>query len=353
MMSTMLAEAPTHVRKEVLPSHVAAQPMCWCVTDGSAGTVAQVKALAAALGYTPAMKTVKIAAPFIWLPNTAYDSALQYALPKAMHTYDALEAPWPELIISCGRRGALAALGIKHMLTRKTKEHKVKLVHIHDPQMSAKHFNLIIAMQHDAIEGKNVIKTPFALHQINDHALSAAKERFTRRFSLYTTPFTAVLLGGGTNKYNLNTSRMAELIGSLRRVMDANPGSLLVTPSRRTGHDNIKALVNAFPRMRDSRVYVYDGISENPYLGILALSDHIIVTNDSVNMMSEAVATGKPVHILRLPGHINTKPARFAEKLISEGFARPLEGGKLESWQYTAGDEMQVLSEQIKRQLAT
>ncbi len=85
-------------------------------------------------------------------------------------------------------------------------------------------------------------------------------------------------------------------------------------------------------------------------MGMLALAETIIVTNDSVNMMSEAHATGKPLYILPLPGHANTKPARFAETLIRSGIARPL-GSKLENWNYPVEDEMARLAAEVKAAL--
>ena len=39
---------------------------------------------------------------------------------------------------------------------------------------------------------------------------------------------------------------------------------------------------------------------DNPYLGFLALADRIIVTSDSMSMLVEATATGKPVFVFDL-----------------------------------------------------
>lgn len=216
--------------------------------------------------------------------------------------------------------------------------------------MEAKHFDLIVAMEHDAITGDNVIKTPFALHAITKEKLAEAEKQFAKRFSLYPKPYVAVLLGGSTNKYKLNAKAMASITKSLQQLTNTMQGSLLITPSRRTGDANTKQLLAAFPRARDSRVYVYDGVGDNPYLGMLAMANTIIVTNDSVNMMSEAAATGKPLYILPLPGHKDTKPARFAEKLVSSGVARLL-SDKLESWSYPASGNMEQLAKDVKQRL--
>ena len=102
---------------------------------------------------------------------------------------------------------------------------------------------------------------------------------------------------------------MRDLIAQLGTI----EGSLLVTTSRRTGTRNIEALKRRFAG--NAHVYLYTGEGENPYVGMLACADRIYVTNDSVNMMSEALASGKPVEILKLQGHENTKPARFAERI--------------------------------------
>ena len=97
------------------------------------------------------------------------------------------------------------------------------------------------------------------------------------------------------------------------------------------------------------RVYLYE-TGDNPYLGLLALGDHLLVTNDSVNMLSEAHATGKPVHILPLPGHHGTKPADFAERMITRGAARAFTL-PLASWDYRVTDEMPRVTAAVRKLL--
>ena len=97
--------------------------------------------------------------------------------------------------------------------------------------------------------------------------------------------------------------------------------SLLVTPSRRTGDENTAALKSA---LKDAPAFVWDGEGDNPYFGILALSDYLVVTVDSVNMISEACATGKRVYIYDLPGG-SRKASQFRGQLLKSGFARQFE----------------------------
>jgi mitochondrial fission protein ELM1 len=253
---------------------------------------------------------------------------------------DSLAAPYPDVVISCGRRAALVAMGLK------TRAPKTRFIHIQDPQMPSRYFDLVVAMQHDKIEGVNVIKTQFALHAITPEVLARARLQFEPMFASYATPRVAVLLGGSTNKYQLDADAMQQVIASLQELLVGAQCSLLITPSRRTGEDNIKQLRQAFAG--DSRVYIYDFAGENPYMGLLALADAIVVTNDSVNMMSEAHATGKPVYILPLAEHTNTKPARFAEMLMQNSIAKEI-GISLEQWNYKTSDEMQRLAKEISQ----
>lgn len=335
---------------------------CWGITPGSAGMVSQVRALASALNLTPEMKTVTVKKPWAYLPNACYATPLaRFVVPHFIKEREALSPPWPELVISCGRRGAIAALGLQYVIPSVSEGSQelaqdpslmlgmTTFIHIQDPQVNPKHFDLVIAMEHDRITGPNVLKTRFALHGITPALLDKERQRFAPRFAAYEKPLVAVAIGGSTNKYTLVPEVMAQLILTLQRLVVSTGASLLITPSRRTGEANIAMLKQAFAG--NACVYVYDGIEENPYLGLLALADYVVVTDDSVNMMSEAHATGKPLYLLRLPGHIGTKPARFADGLVKDGIARAWEG-TLETWHYPARNEMEWLAGEVRGRLS-
>ena len=318
---------------------------CWGITPGAAGMEAQVRALAEALGLSCEMKTAQLRTPFLALPSVAYTGGLgRFIVPHLLDpNSDDLSGPLPDVVISCGRRAAAVAMGLRRWAVGRGQS--ARFIHIQDPYVDPKHFDLVIAMAHDRITGANVIKTRFALHRITHAALKEAREAFSPQFSAYPAPYTAVLIGGSTNKYALTEVRMREVVETLQRVLAHAPGALLMTASRRTGAANIAQLQEAF--VGNPRVYLYDFVGENPYMGVLALADSIIVTNDSVNMMSEAQATGKPLYIMPLPGHEGTKPARFAEALVADGLARML-GDTIERWEAPTGDTMAQLAAQVR-----
>ena len=82
---------------------------------------------------------------------------------------------------------------------------------------------------------------------------------------------------------------------------------------------------------------IWDGAGDNPYFAYLAFADAILVTADSVSMISEAAATGKPVHILAVDGG-SAKFARFHQLMQRAGVIRPF-AGSLESWSYPIPDD--------------
>ncbi len=303
---------------------------CWGITDGSAGMVAQVRSLATAMGLEVDMKVIALKKPWSFLPNIILGGVLKdFILAHMVKEQGAIAEPYPDLVISCGRKAALVCAGLK------MREPKIRAIHIQDPQMPPDNFDVVVAMQHDRVEGKNVIKTLFALHNISPEALAAAHDKFADIFAAYPKPHIAVLLGGSTNKYRLTAARMLDVIKQIGDVVGKTQGSLLITTSRRTGADNIVALRQAFAG--NKRVYIYDGKGQNPYMGMLACADKILVTNDSVNMMSEAFSTGKPVTIIDLEGHKNTKPYNFGEMIKSRLLIK--------------GDEMEKLAAEVKQKL--
>src|SRR5207245_2839417 len=111
-------------------------------------------------------------------------------------------------------------------------------------------------------------------------------------------------------------------------------GSAVVTPSRRTGAAGVALLRQ---RLAGLSAEIWDGTGDNPYYAYLAAADALLVTADSVSMVSEAAATGKPVHILELAGG-DAKFARFHQAMREDGITRPF-AGHIESCSYVPPDD--------------
>lgn len=317
--------------------------VCWTLTDGSAGMVSQVQGLAQAIGCGQIVaKRYRVRAPWRWLP--ARLAAL--TTPRLTADSDPLARPWPHLLISCGRRSVPLALAI-----RKASKGKTLCVHIQNPRVSARCFDWVVAPWHDQLKGKNVIETLGAVHVVTEQALAEGAGQFSQRFAAYPKPWMAVMIGGNSNRYQFKPEAARALGQQLQAVLDQHPGSLLITPSRRTSGE---AFNQVLAELTDSgRVFVAEDLQrDNPYFGMLALADVLMVTEDSVSMVSEACGTAKPVYVLPLQGHPVSKAKRFIEMLVDKKMVRWL-GSSIDSWSYPPFNDTQVVADKIRAILAT
>ena len=289
---------------------------CWVVTDGKAGMESQCVGLAEALGLSPVVKRVVLRTP--WKQLSPY---LRLGHAHAFSSKgDSLDPPWPDLLIATGRLSVAAALYVRDESRRAGRP--TMTVQIQDPVISPKNFDLVIVPQHDRLTGPNVVSTFGALHGVTPAKLAAEAEKLAARLPELPRPYIGVLLGGPNGAYRFGPEEMSKLADLLVAAAKASGGSLLVTPSRRTGEENMALLDSA---VADVPHYIWDGKGDNPYFGMLGLADQLVVTSDSINMVSEAVATKKPVHVCALPGG-SDKFDRFHRAMEERGLTQPFTG---------------------------
>lgn len=311
-------------------------PSCWIITEGAAGMKNQCRGLAEALGLAPVFKRVNPRLPWLMLPSRFWPFPFLALRPNS----DSLAPPWPQLVISCGRKSVPFALAIKR------RNPQTFLVHIQNPLTSPAAFDLVAAPFHDRIKGPNVITTRGALHAISQAKLAEAAERFRHHFDHLPRPLVAVLIGGPNGRYLLGPKEMAGIAARLADLSRRYGAGLVITPSRRTGKDNEAVLHR---HLKDVPALIWDHGGENPYLGMLALADYILVTADSVSMVTEACATGKPVYVIELTGR-SRRQERFHDDLTVDGITRPFTG-TLETWHYEPIYDAERVAVEVKRLL--
>jgi len=318
----------------VTRSSAQTQLSCWVVTDGKVGMENQCIGLAEAVGLTPVVKRIRLRSP--WKQLTPYlRLGKRYAFSRKG---DPIAPPWPDVLITTGRLSVPAALRVRNASKRKT-----LCVHIQDPVLDPERFDLVIVPRHDDIRGSKVMTTRGGLHRVLPSLLEAEAEKFRAQFAHLPRPWVAVLIGGANAVYQFTPREMIPLSVQLADVARNHPASLLVTPSRRTGEANLAILQAA---LHDVPHYVWDGTGANPYYAMLALADYVLVTCDSVNMVSEAATTGKPVQVIQLPGG-SAKFNRFHQALQDDGVTRPFTG-KLEQWSYAPLNDMELVAARMR-----
>jgi uncharacterized protein len=311
----------------------------WIVTDGSVGMEAQGIAVAKAVGLPYRLKRVQVEGPLRYLPPPLQILVPTTRLLKNVAANEPLEAPWPRLVISIGRRSVPVALALK-------RHANAFALHIQNPKVPASLFDLIAAPVHDGYTGPNVVNTFGAVHSVTETRLAKAAEKFRDLIEHLPHPRIAVLLGGESQAYRFPPDAAASLGFSLAGLARKHNASLLVTPSRRTTPQSLRALAR---EIKDVPHYLWDGSGENPYFAFLAFADAIVVTEDSVNMVTEAAGTGKPVHVQSLPGQ-SRRLARFHQLMRERGATRPFEG-RLEFWTYPPINDTEVVASAIRRAL--
>jgi uncharacterized protein len=323
----------------IAASQKARSAKTWIVTDGSIGMEAQGIAVAEAVGLPFSLKRVRVKGAMRLIP-----ARLQVLIPPArllrsVASSEPLVEPWPRLVISIGRRSVPIALAIKRVASAFG-------LHIQNPRVPAHLFDLIAAPVHDNFQAPNVVTTFGAVHSVTATKLAEAAQSFASSVERLPHPRIAVLLGGESQAFRFPPEDAAAFGASLATLAKEQGGSLLVTPSRRTRADSIAALAQAIESVPH---LIWDGRGENPYFAFLALADAIVATEDSVNMVTEAAGTGKPVYIQRLAGK-STRLARFHALMQERGATRPFEG-RLENWSYPPINDTELVASVIRRAL--
>jgi len=159
------------------------------------------------------------------------------------------------------------------------------------------------------------------LHRVTPPRLEAARSEWRHRTPSNSEPTLGVLLGGDNGGYRFTEAVVTRLIEVLRKAHHEHGMHAWITPSRRTGDAAKRAIRSALAK--DSFGTLWDGAGGNPYYAILALSERVIVTAESISMVSEALATGHPVHILPLEGR-GVRHSAFLKRVIDEGLVSPI-----------------------------
>ncbi|MBE7638042.1 hypothetical protein GUA87_14390 [Sneathiella sp. P13V-1] len=300
----------TTLSPNAVPAFEKENNACWVITDGSAGMENQCVGLAEAMGCIPIVKRIQTKKPWRWLPPQLWINPLG----QLKSTGDQLEAPWPDLIITCGRQAIPMSIAI-----RRASKGKTFTVHIQSPNADISNFDLVVVPEHDKLRGNNVLVSKGSLTRINDAKLRDEKSKFLSELEGLQGPIYTVLVGGPNRCYDVTPDTMRLLCTRLENLHKQTSGHFLVTTSRRTGEDNEAILKETLTRLPHT---LWDGTGANPYFAYLAAADAIIVTADSVNMICEAATAGKPVFVFELPGG-NRKFNAFHQEMQKAGFTKP------------------------------
>jgi mitochondrial fission protein ELM1 len=294
-----------------------------------AGLQAQALGLAEAAGLAPTTLELFPKRPWSWLAAATWPDPLRAV---------GLAAPPEGLLFTAG--GTAGAVGAA------CHRRGSRVVQVQNPRMSLRHFDLVVANAHDRLAGPNVIVTRTALHRATPARLAAAGELWAARLAHLRRPLVAVLVGGSNGRFRLGAAEGAELAAKIAAMMKGDGVGVALTPSRRTAPAVRAELQRVLAPLG---AWIWDFAGDNPYFGLLALADAIVVTVDSISMVSEAVATRAPVLLAELPGR-SARIGRFTRGLLEAGRVRVFDG-RLETWPVSPMDDTAEAGLEVRRRL--
>ncbi len=266
------------------------KPRIWLILGDKLGDNAQAMIIADALGLPYEIKRVIPKEKYI-LGKPRFRPTLQHL---DMERSDILSPPWPDLVITIGRRPAMAALWV-----RKQSKGNTKVALIGRPRYGADNYALVIVPpQYIVPVRENIITLDYPLIRKDQHVIEKEVSEWRDVIQSMQRPITAVFIGGPTKPFVLNRHVARDIAEQV--IVHGGGGSAFIVTSRRTP----KEVLDELQRYSSGRVFFYrwgDDKSRNPYDALLGAADRFVVTGDSISMMAEVAYLGKPLFIYQLP----------------------------------------------------
>lgn len=270
------------LRTSGMHSRAASQKKIIILCDkGKIGTLRQCEAIAKPLAqhFNANISYVDISLPLWFRCLTPHIT--KYWPTKFLPTKILVEKQ--SLIIAAGRQAILVAAPLAK---------KIQTIVLLNPRCPAHYFTLVIPPQHDTIKrDANVIETLGSLHPHSETSFTIKKQQDS-----YTI---TVLLGGNSKHYVFAQSDFIKIAQYVKqKAAGKKDARVLISPSRRTpvfGMDILKH------ELSDINANIWDGTGQNPYFDYIGSADEILVTGDSISMISETCYLGKTVEIWKLP----------------------------------------------------
>lgn len=279
------------------------------LTDGKQGLRNQALGLAEQVGFAAEQIDERVVA------RKSIGDALRDLFKSDRRRFEELDLkrPLPSLVVAAGH----AAFPVGGTIQRASETSIV--VAVQNPGHGYDRFDLVVVGVHDKVAPRsNVVVIDGACHRVVPEKIAALRDAARARFG--GGRIASVLIGGPNKRFQFDET-VARALGAQLRALAAAGWDVRATASRRTPAPVLQALQEA----AGPDVWMWDGGGENPYFDLLAASDALLVTADSISMVSEAAALGKPVHLARLPGQPG-KYGAFLDRVVERGSARWFDG---------------------------
>ncbi len=268
-------------------------PRSWLLLAEKGGDNSQIRALATALPWICETRNIRMKSKWL-LGKPRVRPTLDHL---DLSRCDKLEPPWPDLLLTMGRRTSSAALWIQEQSGGRT-----KIVLLGKPSGSIDKMAMVIGSEEILLPPlHNVYKIGLPLLGVDSEKVEEAADEWRSELAELPRPLIAILVGGPTSPFVYDASVIQRIL-ELAREVTAQGGTAFVTTSRRTPSSLTDILEAGLPPGGTLFRWLPDDTRKNPYFGLLGLADGFVVTGDSASMMMEVANLGRPLAILPLPG---------------------------------------------------
>ncbi|MDR2760274.1 MAG: mitochondrial fission ELM1 family protein [Rickettsiales bacterium] len=289
------------------------------------GSSKQTRSLGRALGGDVAFKNVEYTS-LIKIPNILKfkKTGIDFKKSDDFRVSDADEAP--DAIIFSGRRLAGLALHLKEQFRRQFGKN-VKLISILNPNYPFKNFLCVILPVHDGKTGGNIVNIHGSLCEVDQKKLDQERNFWGEKLKERKKPYVSFMIGGDTKNKKFDDVKLGNLTKGLSEKIKEMGGTLLISSSRRTSPECVKAVEN---NLRcDNYFFKWDAATAlNPYYGFLTLSDIIVVTGDSISMICESLIMKKSIFVYRPKESLEQKHQDFCSGLMEKKLIREIKLGE-------------------------
>lgn len=248
-----------------------------------------------------------------------------------------LQAPWPSLIVCCGRRASRVAFWVKEQSGGRT-----RIVSIGRAHRAIEEYDLLVGTPQFMLPKRlNVVglRLPLARQRRQRNAPNSVVPA--------PKPWFTILLGGEVKEFDTAESTLKEVALRAQMAADRHGGSVIVCTSRRTPEAWIAAVEGVLYRPRIHRWSPapandnHANDNSNPYDTLLRESACLFVTADSASMILDACGSGTPTYVIESPNRLDLRRSwrrglfnrlsRLSETLRERGLARA--GARLDAAQ--------------------
>ena len=286
----------------------------WVLKSFRAGDNAQALALAEKVGGSIVEKQMAYNHLAV-LPNLLGGISLRMLTKEAKKC---LVEPWPDLVVATGRRNAVISLWIK-----KQSGGKAKVVQLGRPRLPLHLFDLVITTpQYGLPQAQNVISLPLPF--VPERPVKPDQQSdFHVPWREMPRPWIVAVVGGQKFPLRLGKKQLEAFGLAINAFASKKIASVNLLDSPRSSKDALASIARKITQPK----WQPASNSENPYRAALASGDYFCVTADSVSMISEMLATKKPVLAYELPEsplmpHWNAQHG-IAAKLAAKGWLGP------------------------------